>query len=63
MGKQRSKILRRRAQELMNLYPDKFNVDFENNKKILEGLNIFYSTISRNIVAGILVRLSVNEEL
>ena len=47
----------------MNLYPDKFNVDFENNKKILEGLNIFYSTISRNIVAGILVRLSVNEEL
>ena len=47
----------------MNLYPEKFTPDFDNNKKILEGMNIFYSTISRNIVAGILVKLAVQEEL
>ena len=63
MGKQRSKILRRKAEELFEMYPEKFSDDFEKNKKELEELKIFPTKISRNIVAGILVKLASAEEV
>lgn len=63
MGKQRSKILRRRAEELLALYPEKFSEDYEANKKELEALKMFPTKISRNIVAGILSKITVGKEL
>ncbi|MFH0986612.1 MAG: 30S ribosomal protein S17e [Candidatus Micrarchaeota archaeon] len=63
MGKQRSKILRSRARELCEIYPDKFNQDYEHNKKELNELDIFPSKISRNIIAGYLVKLTAPKEL
>ena len=63
MGKQRSKILRGKAEALIEMYPEKFKEDFEHNKKELEALKIFPNKISRNIVAGTLSKLVVKEEL
>jgi len=63
MGKQKSKTLQRHAEELHRLYPEKFSTDFEQNKRQLDGLKIFPSKMSRNIVAGILVKLTRGKEL
>ncbi|NYZ79918.1 30S ribosomal protein S17e [Candidatus Micrarchaeota archaeon] len=63
MGKQRSKILRRNAEALLALYPEKFSEDFEANKKALDELKMFPTKISRNIVAGILSKITVHKEL
>ncbi len=63
MGKQRSKILHRKSKELYELFPEKFTTDFEENKKALNELDIFPNKISRNIVAGILVKMAAEKEL
>ena len=63
MGKLSNKVLRKKAQEIYDLYSDKFSVDFEQNKKFLESLGIFPSKVSRNIVAGLLVKLSTEKVL
>ena len=63
MGKQRSKVLRRKAEELYKLFPDKFSNDFEKNKKALEETKLFKSKTDRNIVAGCLVKLTAKKEL
>ena len=63
MGKQRSKILRNKANQLYELYPDKFADDFEKNKQVLKDLGIFNSAVDRNICAGILVKLSKPKKL
>ncbi|MEM0372357.1 MAG: 30S ribosomal protein S17e [archaeon] len=63
MGKQRSKILRRRAEELLELYPNKFSKDYEANKKALDELKMFPTKISRNIVAGILSKIVEEKEI
>jgi small subunit ribosomal protein S17e len=63
VGKQRSKILRSRAEELLALYPGKFSEDYEANKKALEELKMFPTKISRNIVAGILSKIVTGKEL
>ena len=58
MGKLSNKILRKKAQEIYELYPDKITSDFEQNKKFLESLDVFQGKLSRNIIAGLLVKLS-----
>jgi ribosomal protein S17E len=63
LGKQRSKVLRRKAEELHKLFPSKFSVDFENNKTVLEGMKLFKSKTDRNIVAGYMVKLAKVKEL
>ena len=63
MGKLSNKVLRKRAWEIYDLYSDKLSVDFEQNKKFLESLDIFPSKVSRNIVAGLLVKLSTERVL
>ena len=63
MGKQRSKILYRKAQELYDLYPEKFTNDFEENKKVLKEMEVFPNKVSRNIAAGILVKVATGKEL
>ncbi len=63
MGKQSTRVLKRKAQQLIELLPDKFNEDFEHNKQVLKELHIFdYSKTDRNIVAGMISRLVQNKE-
>jgi small subunit ribosomal protein S17e len=38
--------------ELLNRYPDKFNVDFQQNKKTIDGLAKVRSKELRNQIAG-----------
>ena len=61
MGKLSNKVLRRKAMEIYELYADKIGSDFEENKKFLDSLGIFKSKVSRNIIAGLLVKLSKKE--
>ncbi len=58
MGKQSTRVLKRKAQQLLELLPDKFTDDFEHNKQVLKELHIFdYSKTDRNIVAGMIARM------
>lgn len=63
MGKLSNKILRKKAKEIYELYSDNFSTDFVQNKKFLESLSIFSSKTSRNIVAGLLVKLATEKVL
>ena len=58
MGKVRTELVKRIAQELVERYPDKFNADFENNKKLVESYTTVSSTRLRNRIAGYITRLS-----
>lgn len=57
MGKQRSKVLEKKAEALFEMFPDKFGKDFEKNKRILDELKIDFTKIDRNLIAGCIVRL------
>jgi len=63
LGKQRSKILRAKARQLIEAYPDKFTTDFDKNKQALKDLKLFNSTTDRNICAGILVKVAKPKQL
>lgn len=58
MGKQRSKVLRRKAEEIFKMLPEKFSPDFGKNKLALQELNLFSSKTDRDIVAGVITNLS-----
>jgi len=53
----RTEYIKRIARELVERFPDKFNTDFENNKKIVEALTSISSTKLRNRIAGYTTRL------
>ena len=57
MGKVRPTYIKRTARQLIELYPDEFDVDFEKNKKIVEELTNIKSKRIRNRVAGYITRL------
>lgn len=57
MGKQASRDLRSKAEQLFKLFPNKFSTDFEANKKALAGLRVPFPKMSLNIIAGQLVRI------
>jgi len=63
LGKQRSKLLRRKANQIYEMFKDKFSVDFEKNKEVLNGMKVFQNKIDRNIVAGCIVKLAKVKEL
>lgn len=63
MGKQRSKVLRRKAEEIYNMFKDKFSTDYEKNKKALNEMKIFPNKIDRNIIAGVIVKLAEEKVL
>lgn len=44
--------IRRISTELMEKYPDRFSVDFEENKKIIKEIAIVRSKVLRNRIAG-----------
>lgn len=54
----RTELVKRIAEELVERYPDKFNADFENNKKLVESFTTVSSTKLRNRIAGYITSLS-----
>ena len=44
--------IKRISTELLEKYPDKFSVDFEENKKIIKEIAVVRSKILRNRIAG-----------
>ena len=58
MGKVRTEQVKRVARELLEKYPNKFTVDFENNKKLVNDYTNVSSTKLRNKVAGYTTRLA-----
>lgn len=57
MGKVRTERVKKVARELLKRYPDKFTVDFEENKRIVETLTKGSSIKLRNKIAGYISRL------
>ncbi len=57
LGKVRPEHVKKVARELIELYPDKFNTDFQSNKKVIESLARISSTKLRNRIAGYITRL------
>ena len=51
-------MLRKKAHELYEAFPDKFSTDFDQNKQVLKDMDFFPSKIPRNIVAGLIVKLA-----
>ena len=63
MGKVRTELVKRIAEELVERYPDKFNADFENNKKLVESFTTVSSAKLRNRIAGYITSLSGTTEI
>ena len=57
LGKVRPEHVKKTAYELVELYPDKFNTDFQNNKEVVESLVQISSSKLRNRIAGYITRL------
>lgn len=57
MGKVRPSNIKILSRKLVNEYGNRFNTDFEDNKKILEALADMKSKHLRNRVAGYITRL------
>lgn len=58
MGKVRTEQVKRIARELLDRYEDKFTMDFETNKKLVDTLTNISSKKLRNRVAGYTTRLA-----
>jgi len=57
MGKVRTTLVKRTARKLLEKYPDLFNGDFENNKKMVSALVELRSKKLRNQIAGYITHL------
>ena len=62
MGRVRTEQVKRIAQELVEQYPDKFNADFENNKRLVDSFTTVSSARLRNRIAGYITRISATTE-
>ncbi len=61
MGSIRTKWIKKMSVNLVSQYPNKFNSDFENNKKVLNELKMSLDKSVRNRVAGYIVRVVEKE--
>lgn len=57
MGRIRTRWVKSMAKELIKQYPDKFNSNFEKNKRVLDELKIMESKLMRNKVAGYVCKI------
>jgi small subunit ribosomal protein S17e len=55
MGRIRGKWVKNIAKKLVEKYPDKFNNNFDDNKKFIESLKIIEDKPIRNKIAGYIV--------
>jgi len=54
-GRIRGKFIKNTAKRLVNDYPDKFSLNFSENKKALDELNLIDDKPIRNKIAGYIV--------
>lgn len=57
IGRIKTGDIKKATFELLERYPDKFSKDFEENKKILEELNLIEEKRMRNKIAGYLAHI------
>lgn len=57
LGKVRPEHIKRTAKEFLEKFPDRFTLDFKNNKKAMDELANVSSTKLRNRIAGYIIRL------
>lgn len=57
LGQIKTTFIKSFGKKLIEKYPDKFNTDFEKNKKALDELGITVSKKVRNEIAGYLVHI------
>lgn len=58
MGKVKPECIKKLSRKLVERFPDRFNSDFENNKRIVDALTDVSSSKIRNRVAGYVTRLA-----
>ncbi|DAC25218.1 MAG TPA: 30S ribosomal protein S17e [Candidatus Thalassarchaeaceae archaeon] len=56
MGNIRPSFIKSRALLLLEMYPDKFNSDFDNNKVLVDEYTDVYNKRMRNWIAGYITR-------
>ena len=56
MGNIRPSFIKSRALLLLEIYPDKFNSDFDNNKMLVAEYTDVYNKRMRNWIAGYITR-------
>ena len=57
MGRIRTKMIKKLSKRLVENNPEKFNKNFENNKKVLNEMQLFSDKPVRNKVAGYIVNV------
>jgi len=57
MGNIRTSFVKRTAKELIETYEDKFTIDFDENKKLVEEYSSVSTKHLRNKIAGYITRL------
>ncbi len=62
MGKQRTRIVKRKAEKVFEKRKDGFTEDFKKNKEVLKGMDLPLSKVDRNIMAGYLTSLVAKEK-
>lgn len=62
MGRIRTRMIKKLSKKLVENNPDKFNADFENNKKVLNEMQLFSDKPVRNKVAGYIVNVVEKKE-
>ena len=60
MGRIRTRLVKRAGEDLVKKFPDKFQPDFEHNKKSLNDTADIYSKKLRNLIAGYITHLVKN---
>ena len=58
MGKVRTSIVKRTARKILELYPDRVSLSFEENKKLIQEVVDVKSKKLRNQIAGYLTHLA-----
>ena len=56
MGKAVPKAIKMRVIELLEEIPEKFSIDFEANKKVLDALKMPFPKVDRNMMAAFVAR-------
>lgn len=63
MGRIRTTFIKGLSQNLVEIYPEKFGTNFDENKKALNDLKVFDEKFTRNKVAGYIVRVILKKAL
>jgi len=61
LGKVRTKIIKKAAKELLAAYPTMFTTNFEENKKVIDQVDVYGKKL-RNRIAGYISNLKKIEE-